>query len=137
MSEQNISEQTREHYESRIEDIKKLWALYREGNEEADEDLGRWEEYGLCFDYVPAGTFNDQDFGYWRYQLSWGGGQEEFRFYADSDFKPYTIEFWYLDWGTGAHVHPTGSDLELLREIWADWCECELPQSVKAQAVEA
>ena len=69
--------------ESRMEDLTTLWNLYCEDPDASDEDLGNMYEYGLAFDYVAPGTFDNQDEGYFRYQLSWGGPSDEFRIYAD------------------------------------------------------
>lgn len=70
------------------------------------------EEYGLCFDYVPVNTFDDQKRGYWRWQLSYGGPSDEFRFYGEQidDFFIHidTVEYWFLDWGDGAVVDLMG-----------------------------
>ena len=83
------------------------------------EDLGNLHEYGLSFDYVAPGTFNDQTEGYWRYQISWGGPSEEYRFFASSHADPcYRIEFWYLDWFDGA-PRSCGSE-ETPRTLW-EW----------------
>lgn len=62
----------------------------------ADID-GEPHEYGLCLDFVEAGTFDGQRRGYVRFQFSWGGPSEELRIYADGE-----IEFWFMDWGDGA-----------------------------------
>ena len=104
--------------ESRMEDITQLWEAYQEGNEEYIEDLGTFNEYGLSFDYVEAGTFEDQEQGYFRYQLSYGGPSEEFRFYCDPDLECYKIEFWYLDWFDGAKKVLTGDNLNTMMEIY-------------------
>lgn len=60
--------------------------------------------YGLAFDYVEKGTFTDQERGYFRYQLSWGGPSDEFRIYVDYDKQITHIDYWFLDWGDGASV---------------------------------
>ena len=81
----------------------------------------RFHEYGLSFDYVEPGTFTDQDEGYLRFQISWGGPSEEIRFYVSPtqnagyygvrpDWHLYRIEFWYLDWFDGACVDITKND---------------------------
>lgn len=72
-------------------------------------DLGSFYDYGLCFDYVELGTFNDQKEDYFRYQLSWGGPSDEIRFYDDG-----TIEYVFLDWNVGV-----GFDIS--NEQWANW----------------
>ena len=69
------------------------------------EDYYHWlSEYGLSFDYVEPGTFNDQETGYFRYQLSWGGPSDEFRIYLNYDGLIDHIEYWYLDWYDGASI---------------------------------
>ena len=73
------------------------------------DDLPEFFNYGLCFDFVEVGTFNDQNEGYYRYQLSWGGPSEEIRFYHDG-----RIEFVFLDWFVGVGFDVTGED-------WAEW----------------
>lgn len=73
-----------EHKNSRCADLRKLWKAYTEGDEEEVPDLGQLHEYGLSFDYVAPGTFKWAKRGFWRYQISWGGPSEEFRFYGES-----------------------------------------------------
>jgi len=75
-----------------------------------------FNEYGLAFDYVEPGTFEDQEQGYFRYQISWGGPSEEIRFYVGIDYQPYKIEFWYLDWFDGAHTLVTHDEVAQL--VW-------------------
>jgi len=116
----SCKERINQEYEGRIEDLRKLFYAYQEGEEDkyADE-LGTFPEYGLAFDYVAPNTFKDQPEGYFRYQLSWGGPSDEFRFYAcpESTF-PKRIEYWFLDWFDGACLEVTGEDYDLLSEIW-------------------
>ena len=121
-------------YKSRFAEIKALWNLYREDSEKYHDDYGRWDEYGLCFDYVPRGTFTDQKRGFFRFQISTGGPGEEIRFYADETLALTRVEFWYLDWFDGAHVKVTGKNRELIDEIWEDWKEMELPQTQMEKA---
>lgn len=111
----------RDALKGRAEDLAKLWKLYQQGDE-SDPDLGTLYEYGLAFDYVAPGTFNGQKRGYFRYQLSYGGPSEEFRFFTDENFNPVRIEFWFLDWFDGAKVTlKEGSAHDrLLRDLW-DW----------------
>jgi hypothetical protein len=111
------------HRDDRIEDLRKLWTAYCEDDEDRhSDDIGNLFEYGLSFDYVPAGTFGDQDQGYFRYQISWGGPSEEFRFYTDADRQCHAIEFWFLDWGDGASRTLYDEDRDLLLELWR-WFE--------------
>lgn len=119
-------------------DIRKLWELYKEDSEASDDDLGSWPEYGLCFDYVPAGTFDGQKRGYFRFQISTGGPGEEIRFFCDERFNPTRIEFVLLDWYDGAtvQIQRDSANDKTLREIWADWMECEVPQEAMKRAAE-
>ena len=123
--EETCAERWQAHYESTMEDLHTLWKLYQEDPEAYDEDLGNWNEYGLCFDYVVPGTFKDQDQGYFRYQISWGGPSEEFRFYVNPDLSCYRVEFWFLDWydGEGRHLHDA-ADRALMMEIYEYLREC-------------
>ena len=70
------------------------------------EDLYDYvSQTALSWDYVEKGTFNDQERGYFRLQLSWGGPGDEFRIYTDYDKSIDYIEYWYLDWYDGACVN--------------------------------
>lgn len=105
--------------DSRCADLRKLWKAYCAGKEDTED--GNIYEYGLAFDYVAPGTFNGQKRGYWRYQISWGGPSEEFRFYGGgANERPERIEFWFLDWFDGYGRKLTGKDEALLLELW-DW----------------
>ena len=100
------------------------------------EDLGTFNEYGLCFDYVTAGTFKDQEQGYFRYQLSYGGPSDEFRFYTDAERNCYCIEYWFMDWYDGAHRELTGDDKDLLQSIFSNFDDCGMVESEFEQAVQ-
>ena len=66
MAKQETCEQRGEsQLESGLDDIRRLWEAYKEGEEDV-EDLGNIYEYGLCFDYVAPDTFGDQSEGYFR-----------------------------------------------------------------------
>ena len=124
----------REHWlaekNNEIKTLRKLWRLYQSGDENGDPDLGRFEEHGLSFDYVAPGTFKNKR-GYWRYQISYGGPSDEFRFYAEPlyrgrNFEPslVRIEYWFLDWFDGYGRKLTGKDEALMREIWENFVDC-------------
>ena len=95
----------------------------------------RFFEYGLSFDYVEPGTFTDQDEGYLRYQISWGGPSEEIRFYVSphngnqvgeywfNEWHLHRAEFWYLDWFDGASVDVTRN--ETVRTLFNWFNECD------------
>ncbi len=82
------------------------------------EDYGSFNEYGLGFDWVGSDTFDDQEQGYFRYQLSWGGPSDEFRFYVDPDLTCFRIEYWFLDWFDGASRTLSGTDKDMMMEIF-------------------
>lgn len=120
---------------SRLKDIRTLWVLYKQDSETYHEDLGNWNEYGLAFDYVAPDTFKDQEQGYFRYQISYGGPSEEIRFFTDENFKPYKIEFWYLDWFDGAKKILQGNDKALMQEIFEFYKDCGTVAHVHKQAM--
>jgi hypothetical protein len=101
----------------RLRDLRGLWEAYVNGNEDAE--LGTLSDYGLCFDYVAPDTFADQREGYFRYQLSWGGPSDEFRFFVNPDLTCHRIEYWFLDWFDGAHRVLTNDDEAFMLEMWA------------------
>lgn len=84
------------------------------------EESGRIEDYGLSFDYVAPDTFKKQPRGYCRWQLSWGGPSDEFRFYMDENQHCTRVQYWFLDWFDGANVKLTGPDFKLLQYFF-DW----------------
>lgn len=115
--------------QERIADLEKLWNLYCADPEASDSDLGHISEYGLCFDYVAPNTFNDQPEGYFRYQLSWGGPSDEFRYFVNPDYSIHRIEYWFLDWFDGACQTLTGSEYDLLMEIFTMYKEAGIVES--------
>lgn len=118
MENKTCKDKVKDKLKSRMEDLTKLWKLYLEDSKKSDEDLGNMYDYGLSFDYVTSNTFKGQKRGYFRYQLSWGGPSDEFRFYVDYDLKPYKIEYWFLDWFDGAYKILYGKNYQLLAEIF-------------------
>ena len=103
----------------RMSDLRKLWRAHQQDSEAEVADIGKLYEYGLGFDYVAPGTFNGQRRGYWRWQLSWGGPSDEFRFYADGpECDPHRIEYVFLDWFDGHARKLRGHDESLLCDLW-------------------
>ena len=100
-------ERISENLQDRAEDFKIF--MNADDLEDVSEDLGSFNNYGLCFDFVGPNTFDDQEEGYYRYQLSWGGPSDEILFYQDG-----TIEYWFKDWFDGAKTDITSKD-------WAIW----------------
>lgn len=119
--EKPCKDRVKNHLTGRMHDLRILWKLYCDGDEDGDYDLGTFCEYGLSFDYVAPYTFKNQPEGYFRYQLSWGGPSDEFRFYANRshrDWVVYRIEYWFLDWFDGAGITLQGEKKEFMEEIF-------------------
>lgn len=120
--------------ESTLSDLRALFARMDNGEEDAWEELNN---YPLCVDYVePEG----EDPGYIRYQISWGGPSDEFRFFfspAAHGFGCYRIEYVFQDWFDGATRAVTGEDFDLLSErLFQDWDDCEMIQAWIDQAAD-
>ena len=85
-------------------------------NEEGNDELPAFHQYGLSFDFVDAGTFDDQETGFYRYQLSWGGPSDELRFHRDG-----SVEYRFHDWFDGAGRMVTSEDwAQRLAEFFRD-----------------
>ena len=121
MKYRNLScaERLDNEYKNTIEDLKRVWEAYTSGDD--DEAAEEFYDYGLSFDYIAPHTFGDeQEEGYFRYQLSWGGPSDEFRFYVGPGYEPYRIEYWFMDWFDGASRRMEGEDYRLLEVIF-EW----------------
>ena len=135
-------ERWKDHKDGRIEALRALWAAYQAGEDsdlakETGQEYGELHEYGLSFDYVAPETFRDQKEGYWRYQISWGGPSDEFRFYSSGpQYKPYRVKYWFLDWFDGHGRALRGADLALMLELWDWFSECGTTEAVQRQALE-
>tara|TARA_R100000995_G_scaffold44707_1_gene21058 strand:- start:87 stop:527 length:441 start_codon:yes stop_codon:yes gene_type:complete len=119
--QRSCADKVQERFEDREKDFiqaKEFYNKYEDATEGEqialetfNEDVSGYDDfydyinnYGLGFDYVEKGTFTDQERGYFRYQLSWGGPSDEFRIYVDYDKQITHIDYWFLDWGDGASV---------------------------------
>jgi hypothetical protein len=118
MSEPTCKDRINEEFKSRMTNIKSLWEDYKNPD---SEDTDSFPEYHLCFDYIAPGTWKNQRKGYFRYQLSWGGPSDEFRFYIDEELNLYKIEYWFMDWFDGASKKlSSGDNFDTMAEIF-DW----------------
>jgi len=124
------------HLKGRIEDLTDLWKDYQNGIEDNPE-IGNIYEYGLSFDYVEA---ENRKRGYFRYQLSWGGPSDEFRFYAEGkDYKWNVdrIEYVFMDWFDGSKRTLSGDKFKLLEKIFLNlFVEVGSCQAVFDKAIE-
>lgn len=119
----SCAERVQTHYESCIDDLRRLWAAVssNEGDDrEREKAIYELDSYALSFDYVAPQTFGkDQREGYFRYQISWGGPSDEFRIYgAEYNGRPGRIDYHFMDWFDGASVHVTGADFRLMAEVF-------------------
>lgn len=114
--QKTCEERVESRLNDRLNDLREL--LEAEDNE--TENLGSLNDYGLSVDYVDPETFDDQLEGYIRYQLSWGGPRDEFRYFVNPDSSVHRIEYWFLDWFDGASINLSCEDFELLEEIY-EW----------------
>ncbi len=122
MRTQTCESRIDDHLADRLCDLRRLWTAWCEGN--ATDDGESFAEYGLSFDYVAPETFTDQREAYFRYQLSWGGPSDEFRFFVNPDLSCHSVEYWFLDWFDGAHRVLSGEDEKLLLAIWQWFRDC-------------
>ena len=114
--EKKCKDRVKVRYDGRMESLRRIVKADNEGK--PDPDYGPLNEYGLSFDYVAPGTFTNQREGYFRYQLSWGGPSDEFRFYTGPELKPHRIEYWFLDWYDGAHITLEGEDFDFMADLF-------------------
>ena len=120
-SERSCAVRWASHKDNRVHDLRRLMAAWQDGDEDRHaNEIGTLSEYALGFDYVAPGTFVDQKEGYWRYQISWGGPSDEFRFYAGGcgEQQPHRIGYVFLDWFDGHEEALTGDDLDIILRLW-------------------
>lgn len=125
MDRKKCADVVKAHAKGRTQDIREMMEFERTEQDDGKKNAGHPEhgplnEYGLCFDYVAPGTFKDQKRGYFRFQISYGGPSEEYRFFTDEGLNCVRIEFWYLDWFDGAKEMLRGRDKETMLEWWND-----------------
>ena len=157
--EKTIEKRAQEHLKSRMEDLGFLYGEYAYDSKDWSDET--WEtakdfdinnemepdeideimmearsNYGLSWDYVSADTFDNQEQGYFRYQISWGGPSEEIRFYVDYGKKLYKAEYWFLDWFTGHGIELNGEYLEIAEAIFDDFDDIGMVESAYESAME-
>lgn len=144
--EKTLNERLEISYISRTEDLRKLFEHTScdynytcQINEDLEEcpivqELGHFHEYGLSFDYVEEYTFNDQEEPYFRYQISWGGPQEEYRIYTDDYYNIERVEYWFLDWFEGEYKTLDKDDI--IFDIIEDFKDMGLLEAKKEEVIE-
>jgi len=123
------------HKNDRLSDLRRLIRADELGEDSkyaarVRDDIGSLFDYGLSFDYVAPGTLNNQREGYWRYQISYGGPSEEFRFYSSGlEYVPYRVTFAFLDWFDGYERKLSDRDAEVLLNLWEWFSEAGIVES--------
>ncbi|MGI9359268.1 MAG: hypothetical protein ACR2ON_07680 [Paracoccaceae bacterium] len=127
MTDKTCKERINDEYADRIETIESIFDRIDDANNDEDYDAvdkaeTELDEYGISFDYVEPNTFEDQERGYIRWELSWGGPSDEFRFFIDQHGGITDIEYRFMDWFDGAviEVNTFGNHAELLDRAF-DW----------------
>ena len=125
MTKENLtcSDRIAQSWASRSNDLKEF-----QNSDDLENSEGyHLGEYGLCFDFVAPNTFDDQPFGYWRYQISYGGPTEEIRFNTEFNEDSTdrftkdvitTVEYAYLDWFDGATQQLEDEDKDLAMWVY-------------------
>ena len=93
-------------FQDRNNDISDIFQL-KNDYQEYENSYEALNEFGLSIDYIEPNTFEDQEHGYIRYQLSWGGPSDELRFYLDDNKELYKCDYAYMDWFDGAVIDVT------------------------------
>tara|TARA_R100001530_G_scaffold61076_1_gene44097 strand:+ start:558 stop:980 length:423 start_codon:yes stop_codon:yes gene_type:complete len=121
MTDKTCKERIRDEYVDRIETIESIFDRIDDYVDEAYDELDHMAlnpTYPL--DYIPPYTFTDQERGYIRWHLSWGGPSDEFRFFMDEQGGITDIEYHFMDWFDGAviNINMLGDDAELLDRVF-------------------
>ncbi len=105
-------------FQDRNNDISDIFQL-KNDYQEYDNSYEALNEFGLSIDYIEPNTFEDQEHGYIRYQLSWGGPSDELRFYLDDNKELYKCDYAYMDWFDGAVIDVT--EEENIKELYDNY----------------
>ena len=127
-----------EKYKDTLKDYQQAYDYFNDGykdlEKKPDEAYEGYEDFfdyvnqsGLCFDFVSVDTFEDQDRGYWRFQMSWGGPSDEFRIYTDDENEIEYIEYWYMDWFDGASIRLNDDVIYHICEMFLECSEKQDP----------
>ena len=134
----------RQKYQDTLKDYQDAFNYFEqdEAKRKHNEDYEHYEDFfdyvnqsGLCFDFVEANTFEDQNCGYWRFQMSWGGSSDEFRIYTDYDKNINYIEYWYMDWFDGASIRVNDDVIYHLCQMFLECSEHPEPYQYEAEEV--
>ena len=131
MKQATCAERIRDEYVDRIETIESIFDCIDDGHNNSDDDAidaayNKLDHMALDpqtpLEYIPSDTYDAQDEGFIRWHLSWGGPEDQFRFFIDEHGGITDIEYHFMDWFDGAviNVNMTGYHAELLDRVF-DW----------------
>jgi hypothetical protein len=86
------------------------------------DDEPTLEDYGVSFDWISPDDFPDIRIGYYKWQISCGGPDTEYRFFADKERNVDKVEYWYKQWNDAAMRPIQGEDFKLLVKVF-NWFE--------------
>jgi len=122
-------ERINDEYTDRIDTIESIFDRIDDGHNDNDDgaiDAAYNELDYMALDpqtpleYIPSDTWDGQDDGFIRWHLSWGGPEDQFRFFIDEHGGITNIEYHFMDWFDGAviNVNMTGYHAELLDRVF-------------------
>ena len=133
MAEKTCKERINDEYDNRIETIESIFDRIDDGdNYDHIEDyenivikaLDELNHMALNptypLEYIAPYTYENQETGYIRWHLSWGGPEDQFRFFIDEQGGITDIEYHFMDWFDGAfiNINMLGYDAELLDRVF-------------------
>jgi len=127
MKQATCAERIRDEYVDRIETIESIFGRIDDGHNDNDNMIAAYNELDYMaldpqtpLEYIPSDTYDGQDDGFIRWHLSWGGPEDQFRFFIDEHGGITDIEYHFMDWFDGAviNVNMTGYHAELLDRVF-------------------
>jgi len=135
--EKRCADLINEKYLNRLKDYKSAKEYFNIDKDQRlenqrHEELECYEDFFdyLCqsilgFDFVPVDTFEDQEQGYWRLQMSWGGPSDEFRIYVDDQNNIEKIFYHYMDWFDWASKLVQDNIIHDICQMFLDISDCK------------
>lgn len=125
MRQATCAERIRDEYVDRIETIESIFDRIDDGHNNSDDDAidaayNELDHMALDpqtpLEYIPSDTYDAQDEGFLLWHLSWGGPEDQFRFFIDEHGGITDIEYHFMDWFDGAviKVNPFSETADLL-----------------------
>lgn len=147
MTERTCAERIEEHYNNTLQYIhtaSEYFNLDKEERESHPEHASEYcnyedffdciNQYGLSWDYV-CKEDDPKGWGFYRWQLSWGGPSDEFRIYTKNEDTNEIdkIEYRFHDWFDGAGKWCSDSLVKHCAEMFLE-CEVKMPYEHEQEA---